>query len=1366
MSDSIRIRTTPNGSDKYIKVNLEQKFDFIEILSLKISQEDAYRKFCSDYGVVVGRVTVNNGFGVPNAKVSVFIPLDDIDKNNPEIKGLYPYEIITDTNDEGVRYNLLPKDSVTDNPCFTPIGTFPNKREVLDNPLIGEIYCKYYKFTTTTNHAGDFMIFGVPLGTYTLHVDADISDIGIISQRPFDLISQGTPAKLFESTTKFKGEKNLDRLIQVKTMNAGINVQPFWGDVDNCKIGINRLDFSLNLNVRPSAIFIGSIFGDQDKNSVNKSCRPRRKLGEICEQITGEGTINMIRKTIDGKIEEFDVEGGRVIDEDGTWSYQIPMNLDYKITDENGDLIPSQDPNIGIPTRASVRFKIGLDETGGAGRLRTRAKYLVPNNPKDASEVDYAFGPASEDNPIATKDTSFRDLYWNKIYTVANYIPRFQGSNLGGAQSFTGIKNVDACAGTKTPFPYNRVNTELNPLFSIICLIMWVLAYTISIINAVIIVLLNTLIGIVKLIIEVLCYTLKGLVEVANFIGFNFRKPSWCDSDFMPFIPCVTIPCSVDDDSNESAPRYAPGCFSKGPIIKEGYESAVNIGNKEGWQIIHWAGDGDGQHSADFSVGLIDCTAYKLAKKLGMYQFDFYNDWVNGTLYSYLLRYKKKKKRKLKKSKEKFCEYECDGGSFDAIDGVDSGGNNKPDNHCNHNFLIDSCLDDSNRLNNHKTYDNIKLSEGLIKKVGDDLIYASTTHFGYGVEKNLFATDIINLGSIFDCDWQNIPKISQYLTPSSYILPPDGTEYTDSGVKEVCGMISPGEKHTDSLFFSINCVGLHVSMKGCLNIRHQCEFGVDLDEGSFDASGVYTEPDCALTANDIDDDSGKYVRDVIYGLNNGTQWTQYGTWNTDFNTNISTDYYKYTSANGVEYNKFRGYYDTNNNPKSDTTLIDTEHSYYFYFGLSPSKTAVDKMNSKYFTSCIEMVKDSMLIQAEPIADKTGTGAGIINLSVIGGVGPFTYTITGPNFSTGGTMTTNISITGLNAGTYEITVTDSMGALVKQTIVITGVPKLFATIEVTKNATTDVSLDGEITISNVYGGNGPITYKIYKADGSLVRSGNAPATITGLLAQNTGGYSVTITDGTQIFTVGSLLVLGIPALALSSTKTDITCSGFNNGKLELIPSGGKPIYALKTTGPSSYNSNSGSMVNLVEGTYVSEVTDSLGSVVQISTVIAATWPKITLTPATSSVLRQQCNSSYHKITVYLDYSFNPPANYSLSYKVDNINVWFPVTGSYLGANSPITFNIPFMAISIAIKATNGPCESEVLSISKSSVTKPSTNLNGSITTTGPDDNGYYVHNITGYGGIGTISGTGSITDQNSSITQTLTDGVGCTKNITG
>ena len=77
MSKSYRIRTTPGQENNgYIQVNvdLNQNYDQLEILSLKISQKDDYQNFCADYGVVAGRVIVNNGFGVPNVKVSVFVP--------------------------------------------------------------------------------------------------------------------------------------------------------------------------------------------------------------------------------------------------------------------------------------------------------------------------------------------------------------------------------------------------------------------------------------------------------------------------------------------------------------------------------------------------------------------------------------------------------------------------------------------------------------------------------------------------------------------------------------------------------------------------------------------------------------------------------------------------------------------------------------------------------------------------------------------------------------------------------------------------------------------------------------------------------------------------------------------------------------------------------------------------------------------------------------------------------------------------------------------------------------------------------------------------------------------------------------------
>ena len=102
---TLRIRTNIN-EDQYITVNLEQEYDVLEILSMKIDQKGVYKYTVGDYGVVVGRVVANNGFGVPNAKLSLFIAKNE---TNDIIKeALYPYDSTMDKDEEGRRYNLLP----------------------------------------------------------------------------------------------------------------------------------------------------------------------------------------------------------------------------------------------------------------------------------------------------------------------------------------------------------------------------------------------------------------------------------------------------------------------------------------------------------------------------------------------------------------------------------------------------------------------------------------------------------------------------------------------------------------------------------------------------------------------------------------------------------------------------------------------------------------------------------------------------------------------------------------------------------------------------------------------------------------------------------------------------------------------------------------------------------------------------------------------------------------------------------------------------------------------------------------------------------------------------------------------------------
>lgn len=188
MSKSYRIRTQV-GVDRQVNVQLDQDFDQIEILSLKIRSEDVYTRMCADYGVVVGRVFTNGGYGVPNAKLSIFIPIDSDDLNNEIIREIYPYESIEDTNEDGYRYNLLPYEK--SHGGDVPTGTFPSRNDILTNPALIQVYDKYYKFTVKTNGSGDFMIMGVPLGTQTLVMNLDLSDMGPFSLSPQDLVRMG-----------------------------------------------------------------------------------------------------------------------------------------------------------------------------------------------------------------------------------------------------------------------------------------------------------------------------------------------------------------------------------------------------------------------------------------------------------------------------------------------------------------------------------------------------------------------------------------------------------------------------------------------------------------------------------------------------------------------------------------------------------------------------------------------------------------------------------------------------------------------------------------------------------------------------------------------------------------------------------------------------------------------------------------------------------------------------------------------------------------------------------------------------------------------------------------------------------------------
>jgi hypothetical protein len=278
---SIRVNT--NIGDKYINVKLGQTYESMDILSLKIFQKDLYRLFDADYGIIVGRVLAN-GVGIPNAKVSVFIPLDEEDIINPttlddikkiEAAALYPFQTVFDTDGNGKVYNLLPKYSKNRNfngfpdndygigtTPKTPVGTFPEKDEILVNETVAYVYEKYLKFTTVTNESGDYILTVPANKSYTVNMSCDITDIGRFSTCAALLKLEGYPDNYFtENGTQINEDIPLERLPNIDIQNNTITVKPLWSqNSNNTNVGINRLDFQLTKKIRPFSTVIGNYF--------------------------------------------------------------------------------------------------------------------------------------------------------------------------------------------------------------------------------------------------------------------------------------------------------------------------------------------------------------------------------------------------------------------------------------------------------------------------------------------------------------------------------------------------------------------------------------------------------------------------------------------------------------------------------------------------------------------------------------------------------------------------------------------------------------------------------------------------------------------------------------------------------------------------------------------------------------------------------------------------------------------------------------------------------------------------------------------------------------------------------------------------
>ena len=384
------------SQDRNINFKLEQDFEQLEILSLKMSAYDVYAQMTSDFGVLVGRVNVNGGFGVQNAKISIFMHITAGDEDRNEITQLYPFKSPADKLSNGIRYNLFPRIKQS-NFSHQPIGCFPDVTDLTYYPTYLEVYEKYYKFTTTTNDSGDYMIFGVPLGAQYAHMDFDLFDTKSFYITADDLVTEiqtstTVSAQLsaeltqavnpdFELTSggtySVKVKADINSMPNIFSDNKVLNIVPFWGDKSIHEIGITRCDFEINYQFVPTAILFGSFINMSYWSGIQSNYTVEignggKGLVLSNQDVAKDLKVIAYKYHASQQVERYGVYSAVPNNDEstqGVFVLNLPMYESYYITDEFGQLVPSQSKR-GVPTKGHYVFEFFDDNEGIYGNGR------------------------------------------------------------------------------------------------------------------------------------------------------------------------------------------------------------------------------------------------------------------------------------------------------------------------------------------------------------------------------------------------------------------------------------------------------------------------------------------------------------------------------------------------------------------------------------------------------------------------------------------------------------------------------------------------------------------------------------------------------------------------------------------------------------------------------------------------------------------------------------------------------------------------------------------------------------------------------------------------------------------------------------
>lgn len=213
-----------------------------------------------------------------------------------------------------------------------------------------------------------------------------------------------------------------------------------------------------------------------------------------------------------------------------------------------------------------------------------------------------------------------------------------------------------------------------------------------------------------------------------------------------------------------------------------------------------------------------------------------------------------------------------------------------------------------------------------------------------------------------------------------------------------------------------------------------------------------------------------------------------------------------------------------------------------------------------------------------VADRTdvdcnGAQNGGVDVTVTGGLSPYTYA-----WSAG--LNAQQDQTGLNGGSYTVSVTDANGCFAETTIDISEPDSISVTIASIDSVSCNGLADGAVDI-DVTGGTSPYTYQWAPGNGGSQDT-------SGLVA---GTYTVTVTDANGCSATLTAIVDEPDTLNLTVTGTDsVTCNGGADGSAIVDVTGGTQPYTYTWNDPNVTGANPS---NLGAGSYWVIATDANG-----------------------------------------------------------------------------------------------------------------------------------------------------------------------------